>query len=105
MFTRAIMDEPFPKDFRFPTIKAYSGITDPRAHINKCRAAMLVMGASDAIMCWGFFSTLDGQAQDWFGSLPKGSISTFAILTKRFMSYFASSVQKRKQFADLYHMK
>ncbi|XP_031100790.1 uncharacterized protein LOC116004767 [Ipomoea triloba] len=56
-------------------------------------------------MCRGFFSTLDGQAQDWFGSLPEGSISTFAALTKQFMSYFASNVQKRKEFADLYHVK
>ncbi|XP_031108636.1 uncharacterized protein LOC116013121 [Ipomoea triloba] len=104
-FMGAVMEEPFPKDFRFPTIKTYSGTSDPRAHLNRYRAAMLMTGASDAIMCRGFFSTLDGQAQDWFGSLPEGSISTFAALTKRFMSYFASNVQKRKEFADLYHVK
>ncbi|XP_019197405.1 PREDICTED: uncharacterized protein LOC109191268 [Ipomoea nil] len=99
------MEEPLPANFRFPTIQAYSGTTDPREHLNRYRATMLMTRASDAIMCRGFLSTLDGHAQDWCGSLPEGSISTFATLTRRFLSYFAGHMRKKKQFADLCFLK
>ncbi|XP_019160746.1 PREDICTED: uncharacterized protein LOC109157300 [Ipomoea nil] len=104
-FTRDIMEEPLPANFRFPTIQAYSGTTDPREHLNRYRAAMLMTRASNAIMCRGFLLTLDGHAQDWCRSLPEGSISTFATLTRRFLSYFAGHMRKKKQFADLCFLK
>ncbi|XP_019172819.1 PREDICTED: uncharacterized protein LOC109168233 [Ipomoea nil] len=104
-FTEAIMAEPLPRDFRFPTIKPYTGATDPRDHLNMYKAVMMMTGINDAIMCRGFCTTLDGQAQDWFGSLPGDSIPTFAVLTKKFLSHFAGSVQRRKQFADLCYLK
>ncbi|XP_019158321.1 PREDICTED: uncharacterized protein LOC109155047 [Ipomoea nil] len=34
-FANAIIEEPLPRDFCFPTIKAYSGTTDPRAHLTR----------------------------------------------------------------------
>ncbi|XP_031092225.1 uncharacterized protein LOC115996892 [Ipomoea triloba] len=95
------MAEPLPKDFRLPTIKPYTGSVDPRAHLNRYRAAILMTTASNAVMCRGFFSTLDGQAQDWFTSFPEGSISTFADLSGRFLSHFASSIPKKKHFATM----
>ncbi|XP_019197069.1 PREDICTED: uncharacterized protein LOC109190920 [Ipomoea nil] len=104
-FMSAIMEEPLPKDFRFPTIKVYSGTTDPRSHLTRYRAAMMITGATDAILCRGFFATLDGQAHDWFGSLSEGSISTFTDLTKQFLSHFATSIQRKKQIADLCDLK
>ncbi|XP_019172688.1 PREDICTED: uncharacterized protein LOC109168097 [Ipomoea nil] len=104
-FASSIMEEPLPKDFRFPAIKAYSGTTDPRAHLTRYRAAMLITEATDAILCRGFFATLDGQAHDWFGSLPGGSISTFKDLTKQFLSHFATSIPRKKQVADLCDLK
>ncbi|XP_019189271.1 PREDICTED: uncharacterized protein LOC109183670 [Ipomoea nil] len=104
-FANAIMEEPLPRDFRFPTIKAYSGTTDPRAHLTRYRAAMMITEATDAILCRGFFATLDGQAHDWFGSLPAGSISTFADLTRQFLSHFATSIQRKRQIADLCDLK
>ncbi|XP_031120632.1 uncharacterized protein LOC116023761 [Ipomoea triloba] len=58
-------------------------------------------GASDAVMCRGFFATLDGQAQDWFTSLPERSISTFTDLSRKFLSYFASSIPKKKPFSNM----
>lgn len=61
----------------------------------------MMTGASNAVKCWGFFATLDGQAKDWFTSLPDGPISAFADLSGQFLSYFASSIPKKKQFAHL----
>ncbi|XP_031120891.1 uncharacterized protein LOC116024129 [Ipomoea triloba] len=100
-FTDDVMAEPLPRDFRFPTIKAYTGSADPRSHLNRYRAAIMMTGASDAVMCRGFFATLDGQAQDWFTSLPEKSISTFADLSVKFLSYYACSTPKKKQFASM----
>ncbi|XP_019189690.1 PREDICTED: uncharacterized protein LOC109184102 [Ipomoea nil] len=104
-FANTIMEEPLPRDFCFPTIKAYSGTTDSRAHLTRYRAAMMIAGATDAILCRGFFATLDGQAHDWFASLPEGSISTFADLTRQFLSHFATNIQRKKQIADLCNLK
>ncbi|XP_019184637.1 PREDICTED: uncharacterized protein LOC109179590 [Ipomoea nil] len=66
---------------------------------------MMMTGVNDAIMCRGFCTTLDGQAQDWFGSFPAESMPTFAALAKNFMSHFAASIHRRKQFTDLCYMK
>ncbi|XP_019175844.1 PREDICTED: uncharacterized protein LOC109171165 [Ipomoea nil] len=66
---------------------------------------MMITEATDAILCRGFFATMDGQAHDWFGSLPAGSISTFADLTRQFLSHFATSLQRKKQIADLCDLK
>ncbi|XP_019189993.1 PREDICTED: uncharacterized protein LOC109184447 [Ipomoea nil] len=87
-FVSSIMEEPLPKDFRFPTVKVYSGTTDPRSHLTRYRAAMMIT-----------------EAHDWFGSLPGGSISTFKDLTKQFLSHFATSIPRKKQIADLCDLK
>nr|GMD74800.1 uncharacterized protein LOC109190920 [Ipomoea batatas] len=76
--------------FPLPTTKIYTGLADPRAHLNMYRAAIMMAGASDAAMCWGFFATLDVQAQDWLTSLPERSISTFTNFSGKFMSYLAA---------------
>ncbi|XP_019179274.1 PREDICTED: uncharacterized protein LOC109174495 [Ipomoea nil] len=104
-FTEGIMAKPLPRDFRFPAIKPYTGATNTRDHLNKYKAVMMMTGVNDAIMCRGFCTTLDGQAQDWFGSLSAESIPTFTALAKKFMSHFAGSIQRRKQFADLCYLK
>ncbi|XP_031120879.1 uncharacterized protein LOC116024116 [Ipomoea triloba] len=95
------MAQPLPRDLRWPTIKLYSGSSDSQAHINRYRAAIMMTDSSDAVMCRGFFATLDGQAQDWFTTLPEGSISSFADLSGQFLSHFASSIPKKKQFATM----
>ncbi|XP_019196110.1 PREDICTED: uncharacterized protein LOC109189932 [Ipomoea nil] len=73
--------------------------------MTRYRAAMMITEATDAILCRGFFATLDGQAHDWFGSLPARSISTFADLTRQFLSHFATSIPRKKQIADLCDLK
>ncbi|XP_019160777.1 PREDICTED: uncharacterized protein LOC109157333 [Ipomoea nil] len=99
------MAEPLPKDFHFPTIKPYTGSADPGDHLNRYEAVMMMIGVNNTIMCRAFCATLDGQSQDWFGSISEESIPTFAILTKRFLSQFAESMHRKKQFADLCYLK
>ncbi|XP_019167842.1 PREDICTED: serine/arginine repetitive matrix protein 1-like [Ipomoea nil] len=63
-FTKEVMAEPLPWDFRFPAVKPYTGATDPQDHLNRYKAVMMMTGVNDTIMCRGFCTTLDGQAQD-----------------------------------------
>ncbi|KAF7817891.1 uncharacterized protein G2W53_023346 [Senna tora] len=91
-FVDRIMDVAMPK-LRTPTqLKHYDGTSDPVAHVNSFKAVMLYAGAPDEVMCRAFPSTLDGDAQLWFSDLPSGSISSFRQLSKRFTSYFATSM-------------
>nr|GMD08020.1 uncharacterized protein LOC109158519 [Ipomoea batatas] len=46
-FTEDIIVEPLPRGFRFPTMKLYTGSADPRAHLNRYRAAIMMTNASD----------------------------------------------------------
>ncbi|KAF7810690.1 Pol polyprotein [Senna tora] len=90
-FLDSIIEVVMPK-LRTPTqLKHYDGASDPVAHVNSFKAAMLYVGAPDEVTCRAFPSTLDGDAQLWFSDLPSGSISSFKQLSKRFTSYFATS--------------
>ncbi|KAF7827254.1 uncharacterized protein G2W53_018418 [Senna tora] len=71
-FVDSIMEVVMPK-LRTPTqLKHYDGASDPVAHVNSFKAAMLYAGAPDEVMCRAFPSTLDGDAQLWFSDLPSG---------------------------------
>ncbi|CAL8133120.1 unnamed protein product [Prunus armeniaca] len=52
---------------------------------------MILYKAEDALMCKVFAMTLQGAAQDWFHTLPSGSISSFKelayVFTKEYTSY------------------
>ncbi|XP_031127682.1 uncharacterized protein LOC116029780 [Ipomoea triloba] len=100
-FSPDIMEVPLPKDFRLPTIKAYTSTSDLRAHMTRYKATVVMIGASDAIICRAFLSTLDETAQDWFNTIPDGSIQTFAELSKSFLTYFSGNIQHKKPFSHL----
>ncbi|XP_031111913.1 uncharacterized protein LOC116015887 [Ipomoea triloba] len=101
-FNARIMDTPLPKEFKLPTIKAYVGTSDPRAHMTRYKAAMVMMGAEDDIICRAFLSTLDWAAQDWFNTIPYGLIQNFGELSKSFLSYFSDNIQCKRLFSHLY---
>ncbi|XP_031132044.1 uncharacterized protein LOC116033443 [Ipomoea triloba] len=104
-FSPSIMDAPLPRDFRLPTIKAYTGTSDLRVHMTRYKATMVMTGAGNAIMCRAFLTTLDGTAQDWFNTIPDGSIQNFAELSKHFLTYFSRHIQHKKPFSHLYGVK
>ncbi|XP_031106481.1 uncharacterized protein LOC116011101 [Ipomoea triloba] len=104
-FSPSIMDAPLPRDFRLPTIKAYTGTSDPRVHMTRYKAAMVMTGVGNAIMCRAFLSTLDETAQDWFNTISDGSIQNFAGLSKHFLTYFFRHIQHKKLFSHLYEVK
>ncbi|KAL2243874.1 uncharacterized protein LOC105157488 [Sesamum indicum] len=62
---------------------------------------MNLYGQSGPIMAKLFVTTLAGKAQEWFTSLPSGSIETYEQLTQKFSFHFAS---KRKQKRSATHL-
>ncbi|KAF7816863.1 uncharacterized protein G2W53_030832 [Senna tora] len=90
-FTKEIMETKMPKLRTPAALGHYDGKSDPVAHVNSFKAAMMYAGASDEARFRAFPSTLKGDAQLWFSDLASGSINSFKQLAKKFTKYFATS--------------
>ena len=68
-FTDEITLIEMPREFSFPSIKAYDGTTDPDDHVAQYRQRMLAVALPkelcEATMCKGFGCTLTGPALQW----------------------------------------
>ena len=97
-----ILEQPLPKGFKFPTLDVYSGKTDPASHVYKFQTSMSVQTNEDYIWCKFFPTTLQGNAADWYKTLPPRSIHSFRQLTTAFRQRFAASIQQKKVSSDLF---
>ncbi|KAL2242652.1 UNVERIFIED_CONTAM: Retrovirus-related Pol polyprotein from transposon [Sesamum indicum] len=77
-----------------PDLPKYDGLKDPQEHGSAFDLVMNLYGQSDPIKAKLFITTLMGKAQEWFMSLPPGSIESHEQLVQKFIFHFAS---KRKQ--------
>jgi hypothetical protein len=66
---------------------------------------MQLHNISDEIMCRAFPTTLKGSARQWFSSLASASISTFAELSKSFVSHFIGGRRHQKPATHLLSIK
>ena len=76
-FSQMIMQEPIPPNFKLPQFKSYDGTSDLIDHLEAFQTMMLLHGASDAILCRAFPSTLKGAAKNWYLALKSGTIFSF----------------------------
>ncbi|XP_043696635.1 uncharacterized protein LOC122647268 [Telopea speciosissima] len=104
-FTDEVRLEPHPRGFKMPTIEQYAGTMDTEDHLETFKSLLFFQGASDAIMCRAFPSTLKGAACQWFSSLPPRSFSNFTALGRAFLAYFISSRVHKKTTANLLAIK
>ncbi|CAL2270981.1 unnamed protein product [Prunus armeniaca] len=90
-FTIEIKQAAPPKRFSTPSFMHFKGDSDPESHLKHFKSIMIFYKANDALMCKVFAMTLQGEAQDWFHSLPSRSISSFKelahVFTKEYTSY------------------
>ncbi|XP_016647180.1 PREDICTED: uncharacterized protein LOC107880377 [Prunus mume] len=90
-FTAEIEQDAPPKRFSMPSFVHFKGDSDPKSHLKQFKSAMIFYKANDALMCKVFAMTLLEAAQDWFYTLPSGSISSFKelayVFTKEYTSY------------------
>ncbi|XP_043696600.1 uncharacterized protein LOC122647213 [Telopea speciosissima] len=88
-----------------PTVEQYAGTTDPEDHLETFKSLLFFQGASDAIMCRAFHSTLNGAAWQWFSQLPPWSLSNFTDLGRAFLAHFVSSRVHKMTTANLLAIK
>ncbi|XP_021802679.1 uncharacterized protein LOC110746747 [Prunus avium] len=90
-FTAEIEQAAPPKRFSKPSFTHFKGDSDPESHLKYFKSVMILHKTDDALMCKVFVMTLRGAAQDWFHTLPSGSISSFKelayVFTKEYTSY------------------
>ena len=87
-FAEQILAEPFPEDFKMPTIKQYEGLTDPISHFESYRTWMNVHKVTPNTKCQAFELTLSGIALAWFRGLKPRSIASFDQLRTEFVIRF-----------------
>jgi len=101
----AVMAEVVPQHFIIPKIPSFAGNSDLEAHLKAFNAQMLVSGGNDAVRCKVFVGTLAGTTLKWFDSLPRSSISSFAVLARTFVERFAANRSKLPKMADLFDVR
>ncbi|KAL2230498.1 UNVERIFIED_CONTAM: hypothetical protein Sindi_1644200, partial [Sesamum indicum] len=89
------------KSKAMPDLQKYDGTKDPLEHVAAFELVMNLYRQFGPIMAKLFVTTLAGKAQEWFTSLPSGSIETYDQLTQKFSFHFVS---KRKQKRSATHL-
>ncbi|KAL2238352.1 UNVERIFIED_CONTAM: Transposon Ty3-G Gag-Pol polyprotein [Sesamum indicum] len=100
-FCNQILIETVPPNFRMPDFTKYDGTRDPLEHLAAFDMVMNLYGQPGPINAKLFVTTLTGKAQEWFVTLPPGSIESHEQLTQKFAFHFAS---KRKQKRSATHL-
>ncbi|XP_020411609.1 uncharacterized protein LOC109946877 [Prunus persica] len=82
----------------------FKGDSNPKNHLKHFKSVMILHKADDALMCKTFATTLLGAAQDWFHTLPSGSINSFNELTYVFTKEYTSYRTIKKNPNHLYNL-
>ncbi|GKV42236.1 hypothetical protein SLEP1_g49665 [Rubroshorea leprosula] len=96
---------PYPAGFKIPQLETYDGTKDPDDHLHAFYSCMQAQNASDALMCKIFPSTLRGNAQTWYYSLPPRSISSYTKMAFAFATKFSSRKLISKTTSELMRVK
>ncbi|KAM2322357.1 hypothetical protein ACFXTH_019035 [Malus domestica] len=82
--------DPF-RRFTMPYFIPYKGDEDPNRHLKHDCSTMILYRNNDALMCKIFATTLQGEALDWFHTLPPQSIWSFNELSFVFTKEYSSN--------------
>ncbi|XP_034203670.1 uncharacterized protein LOC117618172 [Prunus dulcis] len=103
-FTLDIEQAAHPKRFITPSFKHFKGDFDPESHLKHFKSIMIFYKANEALMWKVFAMTLQGAAQDWFHTLPSGSISSFKELAYVFIKEYTSYRTIKKNPDHLFNL-
>ncbi|XP_070668965.1 uncharacterized protein [Malus domestica] len=88
-----------------PHFTLFKGDEDPDMHLMQYRSAMTLYCINDTLMWKMFATTLQGEAQDWFHTLPMCLIRNFNELSLVFTKEYLSYRSIKKKFDHLFNMK
>ena len=103
--SRFILEELIPSQFKMPHVEPYDGSTDPIDHLESYKALMTIQGATDALLCIGFPTTLRKAARAWYSDLRSGGIHSFEQLEHFFMAHFSTSRKSLRTLDSLFSLK
>ncbi|KAM1134083.1 hypothetical protein ACFX19_043961 [Malus domestica] len=104
-FTEEIEQAEPPCEFSMPHFTSFKGDEDPERHLKRYQSAMILYRNNDDLMCKIFATTLQGEAQDWFYTLPPQSIRNFYELSLVFTKEYSSYRSIKKKSDHLFDVK
>ncbi|KAM2012465.1 hypothetical protein ACFX1T_024326 [Malus domestica] len=104
-FTDEIEQAEPPREFSMPHFTSFKGDEDPERHLKRYRSVMILYRNNDELMCKIFATTLQGEAQDWFYTLPPQSIRDFYELSLVFTKEYSSYRSIKKKSDHLFNVK
>ncbi|KAM1574463.1 hypothetical protein EV2_045374 [Malus domestica] len=84
---------------------SFKGDEDPERHLKRYQSLMILYRNNDDLMCKIFATTLQGEAQDWFYTLPPQSIRNFYELSLVFTKEYSSYRSIKKKSDHLFDVK
>ncbi|XP_075507622.1 uncharacterized protein LOC142544462 [Primulina tabacum] len=104
-FSKAIVREPLPGNFKSAKVKDYDGNADTKEHLARLENMAMLHCYADMIKCKLFLTTLVDSAQRWFGGLAPQSIHSFEDFQKVFLHHFSSSKKYKKTEFSFFEVK
>lgn len=83
-----ILAVPVPAKMKLPAF-TYKGDSDPNDHTEAFESFMALWEQPDEVWCRVFPTTLHGMAQNWYKSLPSGSVYCYSDLRESFIAQYA----------------
>ncbi|KAL2235898.1 UNVERIFIED_CONTAM: hypothetical protein Sindi_1322000 [Sesamum indicum] len=96
-FSNDILTHVVEPGFRVPDLQKYDGTKDPHEHITAFELVINLYGQPGPIMAKLFVTTLAGKTQEWFTSLPSGSVESYEQLIQKFSFHFAKQLMALAQ--------
>ncbi|KAM2524373.1 hypothetical protein PS1_031100 [Malus domestica] len=103
-FTNEIERIDPPRGFTMPHFTPYKGDEDPDRHLKHYCSTMILYRNNDARICKIFATTLQGEAQDWFHTLPPQSIRSFNELSFVFIKEYSSNRSIKRTSEHLFNI-
>ncbi|XP_026395966.1 uncharacterized protein LOC113290591 [Papaver somniferum] len=99
-FTKELERAPFPLKCTLPTFPSrFDGTGDAGEHIKMYSMSLLQWKNYDVVMCKFFPASLEGEAKNWFYTLPDESIGNYGVLVETFLeTYMHNNIARPRIF-------
>ncbi|KAK4397423.1 hypothetical protein Sango_1578900 [Sesamum angolense] len=101
-FANKLLTEVVDASFRLQDLPKYDGTKDPQEHVSVFELVTNLYGQTDPINAKLFVTTLIGKAQEWFTSLPSGTVELYNQLIQKFTFHFVSKKKATRSATYLF---
>ena len=105
LFVHAILNQEARPHFALPKFQMYNELQDPFDHLIHYRQIMTFQIGNDALLCKLFSSRLVGPALSWFYSLAPNSVTSFRLLSEKFVSLYLCLMRRKQSVTNLFHIR